>query len=193
VSQPSGFCLVNNVAIAVAALRAGEHAWRIAVLDWDVHHGDGTQALFEADPDLSYASTHQMPLFPGTGAPDETGTGAARGTKHNAPLAPGSDDDAFVSAWRDRLLPAIEDFAPEAILVSAGYDAHAMDPLADLRITEAGYETVGRELGALASRLGLQGIALTLEGGYDLDAIRASAAATVRGVLAGFTHGSTKR
>jgi acetoin utilization deacetylase AcuC-like enzyme len=192
-SQPSGFCLVNNVAVAVAALRAGEHAWRIAVLDWDVHHGDGTQALFEADPDLCYASTHQMPLFPGTGAPDETGIGAARGTKHNAPLAPGSDDDAFVAAWRDRLLPAIEDFAPEAILVSAGYDAHAMDPLADLRVTEVGYEAVGRELGALAARLGLPGVALTLEGGYDLDAIRASAAATVRGVLAGLAAGSSNR
>ncbi len=128
-----------------------------------------------------------MPLFPGTGAPDETGLGAARGTKHNAPLPPGSGDVAFVAAWRDHLLPAIEAFAPEAILVSAGYDAHAADPLAELEVTETGYETVARELGALAARLGLPGVALTLEGGYDLDAIRDSAAATVRGLLAGLS------
>ena len=185
--QPSGFCLVNNVALAIAALRAGERAWRVAIVDWDVHHGDGTQALFEADADVCYASTHQMPLFPGTGAPDEAGSGMARGTKHNAPLAPGSGDIAFVTAWRDHLLPAIEAFVPEAILVSAGYDAHAADPLAELEVTEAGYEAVARELGAVAARLGLAGVALTLEGGYDLDAIRDSAAATVRGLLAGLS------
>ena len=185
--QPSGFCLVNNVALAVAALRAAERAWRVAIVDWDVHHGDGTQALFEADADVCYASTHQMPLFPGTGAPDEAGSGMARGTKHNAPLAPGSGDMAFVTAWRDHLLPAIEAFVPEAILVSAGYDAHAADPLAELEVTEAGYEAVARELGAVAARLGLAGVALTLEGGYDLDAIRDSAAATVRGLLAGLS------
>jgi acetoin utilization deacetylase AcuC-like enzyme len=185
--QPSGFCLVNNVALAVAALRAGERAWRVAIVDWDVHHGDGTQALFEADPDVCYASTHQMPLFPGTGAPDERGIGAARGTMHNAPRPPGSGDAAFAAAWRDHLLPAIEAFAPEAILVSAGYDAHAADPLAELEVTEAGYEAVGRELGEVAARLGLPGVALTLEGGYDLDAIRDSAAATVRGLLSGLS------
>ncbi|MEO8246764.1 MAG: histone deacetylase [Chloroflexota bacterium] len=188
--QPSGFCLVNNVALAVSALRAGGRAWRVAIVDWDVHHGDGTQALFESDPDVCYASTHQMPLFPGTGAPDETGLGAGRGTMHNAPLAPGSDDPAFVAAWRERLLPAIEAFAPEAILVSAGYDAHAVDPLAELEVTEAGFEAVAREVGAVAARLGLPGVALTLEGGYDLDAIRDSAAATVRGLLAGLRTGS---
>ena len=191
-ARPSGFCLVNNVALAVAALRAGGRAWRIAIADWDVHHGDGTQALFDADPDLCYASTHQMPLFPATGAPDEAGVGAARGTKHNVPLRPGSGDTAFVAAWRDHLLTAIEAFAPEAILVSAGYDAHAADPLAELEVTEAGYEAVAHELGAVAARLGLAGVALTLEGGYDLDAIRDSAAATVRGLLAGLRANSSE-
>jgi acetoin utilization deacetylase AcuC-like enzyme len=185
--QPSGFCLVNNVALAVAALRAGERAWRVAIVDWNQHHGDGTLALFEADPDVCYASTHQMPLFPGTGAPDERGIGAARGTMHNAPLPPGSGDAAFAAAWRDHLLPAIEAFAPEAILVSAGYDAHAADPLAELEVTEAGYEAVGRELGEVAARLGLPAVSLTHEGGYDLDAIRDSAAATVRGLLSGLS------
>ena len=180
-----GFCLLNNVAVAAAALRGAGRAGRLAIVDWDVHHGDGTQAIFDADPDLCYASTHQSPLYPGTGAAGDAGSGPAAGTKHNRPLAPGSGDDAFVEAWRDELLPAVEAFAPEAILVSAGYDAHRADPLAHLEVTEAGYEAVARLLGAASARLGLPGVALTLEGGYDLHALRASAAATVRGLLAG--------
>lgn len=180
----SGFCLLNNVAIAVAALRA-DGVRRVAIIDWDVHHGDGTQAIFDADADVCYASTHQLPLYPGTGRREERGVGAARGTKHNRPLAPGDGDEAFVGAWRDHLLPVIEAFAPEAILVSAGYDAHRADPLAHLEVTEAGYEAVAESLGAVSRRLGLRGIALTLEGGYDLDALRAAVAATVRGMTSG--------
>jgi acetoin utilization deacetylase AcuC-like enzyme len=183
--RPTGFCLLNNVALAVAALRAEDGLRRIAIVDWDVHHGDGTQAIFDTDPDTWYASTHQWPLFPGTGRREDDGLGAARGTKQNRPLPPGSGDAAFVAAWRDDLLPGIAAFAPEAILVSAGYDAHRDDPLADLAVTEAGYEAVAAALGGVAARLGLPGVALTLEGGYDLDAIRASAAGTVRGLLAG--------
>ena len=117
------------------------------------------------------------------------GPGAAAGTKHNRPLPPGSGDEAFVAAWREELLPAIEAFAPDAILVSAGYDAHADDPLAALEVTEAGFEAVRRRVGALGAALGLSGVALTLEGGYDLDALRASVAASVRGVLAGRGEG----
>jgi acetoin utilization deacetylase AcuC-like enzyme len=185
----SGFCLLNNIAIAVAALRGRGLAERVAIVDWDVHHGDGTQAIFESDSALCYASTHQWPLYPGTGARSETGTGAAAGTKHNRPLPPDSGDEAFVAAWRDDLLPTIEAFAPDAILVSAGYDAHADDPLANLEVTEDGFEEVARLVGEAARRLGLPGVALTLEGGYDLDALRASTAATVRGLLVG--HGRT--
>jgi acetoin utilization deacetylase AcuC-like enzyme len=181
----SGFCLLNNVALAVAGLRARGLADRIAIVDWDVHHGNGTQAIFDADPTLCYASTHQSPHYPGTGGRAETGSGAAAGTKHNRPLPPGSGDEAFLAAWRDELLPAIEAFAPEAILVSAGYDAHVDDPLAGLEVTETGYEAVAEMVGALSARLRLSGVALTLEGGYDLDALRASVAATVRGILAG--------
>lgn len=181
----SGFCLINNVAISVAGLRARGLAERIAIVDWDVHHGDGTQAIFDADPALCYASTHQSGLYPGTGARTERGTGAAIGTKHNRPLPPGSGDEAFVAAWRDELLPAIEAFAPEAILVSAGYDAHIDDPLAALAVTDRGFEAVAKMVGALSARLALSGVALTLEGGYDLDALRASVTATVRGVLVG--------
>ncbi len=181
----SGFCLLNNVAVAAAGLRAAGHARRIAIIDWDVHHGDGTQEIFASDPDLCYASTHQSPFYPGSGLPEERGVGEAAGSKHNRPLAAGDGNEAFVGAWRDELLPAVEAFAPEAILVSAGYDAHRADPLAELDVTEHGYAEVSRLLGALSGRLGLPGIALTLEGGYDLDALRASAAATVRGLLAG--------
>ncbi len=188
--RASGFCLLNNVALAVAALRAAGLARRVAIVDWDVHHGDGTQEIFGADPDLCYASTHQVPLFPGSGNRDEQGVGSGAGTKHNVPLSPGSGDAAFVSAWTGELLPAVAAFRPEAILVSAGYDAHAADPLADLEVTDRGYWDVATALGELAARLELRGVALTLEGGYDLDALRASAAATVQGLLDGLERGT---
>lgn len=181
----TGFCLLNGVAAAAAALRATGNARRVAIVDWDVHHGNGTQSIFDADADLCYASTHQVPLYPGTGGPWESGSGPAAGTKHNRPLSPGSGDDLFVTAWGEELLPVIEAFRPEAILVSAGYDAHVADPLAHLAVTEAGFEAVARLVGALSARLGLPGVALTLEGGYDLPALRASAAASVRGLLTG--------
>jgi acetoin utilization deacetylase AcuC-like enzyme len=183
--RAAGFCLLNNVAIAVAGLRAMGLAQRIAIVDWDVHHGNGTQAVFEADPDLCYASTHEWPFYPGTGAAEERGSGPAIGTKHNVPLPVGTGDDDFTDAWRLQLLPAVEDFAPEVILVSAGYDAHRDDPLARLEVTEQGYRAVARELGAVARRLELPGVALALEGGYDVDALRASTSATVMGLWEG--------
>jgi acetoin utilization deacetylase AcuC-like enzyme len=181
----AGFCLYNNIALAVAALRAEGRAQRIAIVDWDVHHGDGTQAIFDADPDLCYTSTHQAPFYPGTGDAGDRGHGHAEGTKHNVPLRPGDGDERFVAAWTEMLLPTIEDFAPQAILLSAGFDAHRSDPLARLEVTEAGYGAVGRALGGLAARLDLPGIALTLEGGYDLPALRASVRETVRELAAG--------
>ena len=187
-TRATGFCLLNNIAIAVAALRVGGLARRIAIVDWDVHHGDGTQAIFEADPDLCYTSTHQWPLYPGTGLAEERGSGDAIGTKHNRPLDPAAGDHPFVAAWRDELLPVIEAFEPEAILVSAGYDAHRSDPLAHLEVTEDGFAAVARAVGQLAGRLGLPGVALTLEGGYDLAALRGSAASTVRGLSDGLDH-----
>jgi acetoin utilization deacetylase AcuC-like enzyme len=187
--RSAGFCLLNNVAIAAEALRADGRARRIAILDWDVHHGDGTQAIFEADPDLCYASTHQMPLFPGTGDPGERGSGAGLGSKHNLGLPPGSGDEAFVDAWLTQLLPAVEAFAPEAILVSAGYDAHRLDPLAELEVTAEGYRSVAEAVGQVARTLGITGVALVLEGGYDLGALRESSAATVAGLLSGLAAG----
>jgi acetoin utilization deacetylase AcuC-like enzyme len=185
--RPAGFCLLNNVALAVVGLRAAGLAQRIAIVDWDVHHGDGTQAIFDADPDLYYASTHQMPLYPGTGAADERGTGAGLGSKHNVPLPPGSGDTAFVDAWLNGLVPTIGAFAPEAILVSAGYDAHRLDPLAELEVTADGFGVVAEAIGRMARETGLAGVALTLEGGYDLGALRESAAASVAGLMAGLS------
>lgn len=190
-SAISGFCVLNNIAIAVAGLRGRGLAQRIAVIDWDVHHGDGTQGIFDDDPDLCYASTHQSPFYPGTGARSESGIGRGRGTKHNRPLPAGSGDEAFIDAWTD-LLAEIEDFRPEAILVSAGYDAHVDDPLAALAVTEAGFETVARLVGSLAARTDLHGVALTLEGGYNLAALEACAAASVRGLLDGLAIGAER-
>lgn len=183
--RAAGFCLLNNVALAAMALRAAGLAQRIAIIDWDVHHGDGTQAIFDADPDLCYASTHQMPLYPGSGDAAERGHGRGIGSTHNVPLAPGSGDDQFVAAWTERLLPSVEAFAPQAILVSAGYDAHRDDPLAELEVTSAGYGRVAEEVGRLGRKLGLAGVTVTLEGGYDLEALRESVASTVAGLVAG--------
>jgi acetoin utilization deacetylase AcuC-like enzyme len=188
--RASGFCLLNNVAIAVAALRAAGMASRIAIVDWDVHHGDGTQAIYDADPELCYASTHQWPLYPGTGRREESGEHPAAGTMHNRHLPPGAGDDVFVPLWVDDLIPAIEDFEPQAVLVSAGYDAHRSDPLANLDVTDAGFGAVARAVGAMSRRLGLPGVALTLEGGYDADALRASAEATVREIAVGRGSGA---
>jgi acetoin utilization deacetylase AcuC-like enzyme len=173
------------VAIAAVGLRRADGARRIAIVDWDVHHGDGTQDLFDADPEVFYASTHQFPFYPGTGSRAETGTGAGAGTMHNRPLDAGAGDLEFTAAWADDLLPALEAFGPDAILVSAGFDAHRDDPLALLEVTETGFGEVSRLLGAVSQRLGLGGVTLAFEGGYDLDAIRASAAASVRGILEG--------
>ncbi|PZR61230.1 MAG: histone deacetylase [Chloroflexi bacterium] len=181
----AGFCLINNIAVAVAALRAAGLVERVAIVDWDVHHGDGTQAIFDAAPALLYTSTHQFPFYPGTGARSEQGSGGARGTTLNRPLSAGSGDKELIAAWVTELLPAIEAFAPGAILVSAGYDAHGDDPLAELNVTERAYRAVAVELGAVARRLGLPGVALTLEGGYDLAALELSVAATIEGLLAG--------
>ena len=186
----AGFCLLNNVAIAAAALRAEGLAQRIAIVDWDVHHGDGTQAIFDADPDVCYASTHQAPFYPGTGDAGERGSGPAIGTKHNIPLRPGDGDERFIAAWTETLLPAVEEHAPQAILLSAGYDAHRSDPLAGLEVTEAGYGRVARALGQLSARLGLPGVTVTLEGGYDLPALRASTAVTVRELVGGLDGSS---
>lgn len=175
-----GFCVLNNIAIAATALRGGARGERIAVLDWDVHHGDGSEEIFSGDPTILYASTHQYPWYPGTGSADGSADNVL-----NVPLPAETGDDRFVDAWRGMILPRVRAFEPTTIVVSSGYDAHRDDPLAWLEVTEDGFKRVSAAVGECARDLGLPGVALTLEGGYDLDALRASAGATVIGLLSG--------
>ncbi len=171
--QPMGFCLFNNVAIGAFHARAAHGLQRIAVLDFDVHHGNGTQAAFEADADLFFASSHQSPLYPGTGSVVERGVGNI----FNAPLPPGSGSREFRAAWADRLLPALRDFKPEFILISAGFDAHEDDPLANLNLTDDDYAWITREIMAVADECCEGRVVSTLEGGYDLAALARSVSA----------------
>ena len=170
-----GFCLFNNVAVGAFHARAAHGAERIAVVDFDVHHGNGTQAMFEDDRDLFFASTHEFPLYPGTGRAEETGLGNIV----NVPLRGGSGSAEFRAGMEEAVLPALAAFEPDLILVSAGFDAHAADPLASLRLGEADYAWITRRLCAMADALCAGRIVATLEGGYDLDALAASVGAHV--------------
>jgi acetoin utilization deacetylase AcuC-like enzyme len=173
-----GFCLLNNVAIAAeAARRAG--AERVAIVDWDVHHGNGTQEIFAGRPDILYMSIHQYPFYPETGAAHEVGTGAGRGTTINCPLPGGQGDADYGVAFHDLFLPATRAFAPDLILISAGFDAHARDPLADMRVTERGYAAMTSLMMQLAAETCGGKLALMLEGGYDLPALAGSVRATL--------------
>ena len=180
-SRSMGFCLFNNVAVGAAHARAAHGLRRAAVIDFDVHHGNGTQAMFWDDPDLFYASTHQMPLYPGTG---EAGERGVAGNIVNLPLAPLSGSAEFRSAMSDALLPALLNFAPDFIFISAGFDAHAADPLAQLRFHEDDYAWATSEIAKLARTCCAGRVVSTLEGGYDLRALGASAAAHVSALMA---------
>lgn len=175
-ARAMGFCLFNNVAIgALHALEA--HGFdRVAVVDFDVHHGNGTQAIFWADPSVMYASTHEMPLYPGTGAENETGEA---GTIVNAPLKAGDGGEAFRAAFEQRILPRLNAFAPEFLIISAGFDAHRRDPLGNLNLVEADYIYATEALIAIADRHARGRIVSVLEGGYDLQALANSTAAHV--------------
>lgn len=169
-----GFCLFNNVAIAARRALDVHGLSRVAIVDFDVHHGNGTQDIFWRDERILYVSLHQMPLYPGTGARDERG---AHGNILNLPLAPGSDGALMRKRCRQEAFPALDAFRPELLLVSAGFDAHRDDPLAGLLWEEDDYAWLGRELMALAERHAGGRMVSTLEGGYDLAALRASVAA----------------
>ncbi len=174
-ARGQGFCLFNNVAIAAAALVArGE---RVVIVDWDVHHGNGTQEIFWDDPDVLYVSTHQFPAYPGTGRADETGGTRARGLTVNFPLPPGATGDVALAALEEVVAPAVERFVPSWVLVSAGFDAHRADPLADLAWSAGDYAALATRVLEFAPAAG-RTVAF-LEGGYDLDALRASTSATV--------------
>jgi acetoin utilization deacetylase AcuC-like enzyme len=171
-----GFCLFNNVAIGALRAREVHGLNRVAVVDFDVHHGNGTQACFYDDSSLFYASTHQFPLYPGTGAASETGVGNIV----NVPLPPMAGSRQFRLGFSRDILPALDAFRPEIVLISAGFDAHRSDPLAQLLLDEADYSWVTEELVAIARRHAGGRMVATLEGGYDLAALGASAAAHVR-------------
>jgi acetoin utilization deacetylase AcuC-like enzyme len=171
-----GFCLFNNVAIAAAHLRAAHGLSRLLVVDWDVHHGNGTQHVFDEDPGVFFFSVHQWPLYPGTGARQETGRGAGKGTTLNCPLPPGAGDAEFLGALRDGLVPAADRFRPEFVLVSAGFDAHRADPLGGLEVTTEAFAEATRIVCDLAARHAAGRLVSVLEGGYDLDALAASVA-----------------
>lgn len=178
-TQAMGFCVFNNVAIGALHARAKHGASRIAVVDFDVHHGNGTQVMFTDDPLLFFASSHQMPLYPGTGRREERG----RGNIHNVPLAPGDGSHEFRRAWDNHLLPALDAFKPELILISAGFDAHRRDPLAGLQLTEQDFGWITERLCALAGLYARGRIVSTLEGGYHLEALAESAAAHVSALM----------
>jgi acetoin utilization deacetylase AcuC-like enzyme len=168
-----GFCLVNNIAVAAAALAAAGE--RVAIIDWDVHHGNGTQDIFWSDPSVLYVSLHQWPLYPGTGRPDERGGGAGWGTNINLPLPPGATGDVYLALFDEVVIPSVERFRATWILISAGFDAHRADPLADMQLTAGDFADLTARAARLAGRPGR--LALFLEGGYDLPALRASVAA----------------
>jgi acetoin utilization deacetylase AcuC-like enzyme len=163
-----GFCLINNVAVGALHARAAHGLRRVAVIDFDVHHGNGTQDIFWDDADAFYASTHQFPNYPGTGTQRERG---AHGNVVNVPLAPGSGGDLFRAGFRDTVLPALRAFKPDFILVSAGFDAHKDDPLANLRLTDTDFAWVTGELVTAAKDLCGGRLVSVLEGGYNLGAL----------------------
>jgi acetoin utilization deacetylase AcuC-like enzyme len=178
IDRAMGFCLFNNVAVTAAAIASGGE--RVAIVDWDVHHGNGTQDSFAKDPSVLYLSVHQHPFYPGTGDPANTGQGAGEGTTVNVAVPEGTAGDAYRMIWDRLTIPVLEQFQPDWVLVSSGYDAHADDPLAELRLESADY---GWMAASIAEAISPSRVLVFLEGGYHLPAITESVAATVRGLM----------
>lgn len=181
-TRAMGFCFFNNAAIATRHAQRAHGAERVAVVDWDVHHGNGTQEIFWDDDSVLYASTHEMPLYPGTGAASERG---AHGTIVNAPLRAGDGSDAFREAFETAILPRLTDFRPDLIIISAGFDAHWRDPLANLNLVESDYAWATQKLMEIADRHAKGRIVSLLEGGYDLEGLSKSVAAHVTALMRG--------
>jgi acetoin utilization deacetylase AcuC-like enzyme len=182
IATAMGFCLFNNAAIAARHAQKTHDAERVAIVDFDVHHGNGSQDIFWNDASVMYCSTHQMPLYPGTGAVSERG---ARNTIVNAPLSPGDGGEQFREAMESVILPRLEDFAPDLVIISAGFDAHMRDPLANLNFVEPDYAWVTQKLMELADRCCDGRVVSLLEGGYDLEGLSKSVAAHVTALMRG--------
>ena len=180
-----GFCLFNHVAVAAQYALDQHGLERVAIIDWDVHHGNGTQDIFYDSGRVFYASIHQSPLYPGTGQRDERGEGEGTGTTLNVPLPPGADDARHLRVLDDEILPVVRAYRPQLIFVSAGFDAHREDPLAGLKLGDADYSWVTRELCYVANKHANGRIVSTLEGGYALSALGRAAAEHVKELIAG--------
>ncbi len=183
-ARAMGFCLFNNIAVAARHALDAHGLERVLIVDWDVHHGNGTNDIFRVEPRVLFCSIHQSPLYPGTGPAADVGSGAGRGFTVNMPVAPGSGDREFRSLVHHVIAPLARVYGPQLVLVSAGFDAHAEDPLADCAVTEAGFAGMAASLVAVAGRLGAP-VGAVLEGGYALAALGRSVAATMEVLGAG--------
>lgn len=181
-SNAMGFCLLNNIAILARYLQRKHGLEKILILDWDVHHGNGTQHTFEDDPSVFYISLHQYPFYPGTGAFSETGTGRGRGATLNCPMPAGKGDEDYRRAFEEIILPAIEKFKPQAVLISAGFDAHAADPLASMNLSTEFYGWMTAQMMEAAHRFAGGRLISLLEGGYNLKVLPACIAVHLAGL-----------
>lgn len=177
--QSMGFCLFNNIAVTARYLQREHGVGKVAIVDWDVHHGNGTQDIFYEDASVFFFSIHQSPLYPGTGSRYEQGSGKARGTTLNVPMPPGSDDSEYIAVFEDVLIPALHGFSPEFILISAGFDAHYLDPLAHIDITAEGFAKLTDLVLGVAEEIASGNVVSALEGGYSLKGVSESVVAHV--------------
>ena len=183
-ARAMGFCLLNNIAVAAAHARS-RGLERVAIVDWDVHHGNGTQEMFWREPGVLYVSTHQFPFYPGSGDVEEIGEGPGKGYTVNIPLGAGGGDAVYAGAFERVVLPVLEAYAPELVLVSAGFDAAARDPLAQMEVSVGAFGWMARALARVADATAGGRMALVLEGGYDLVALEGGVRAAVAGMVAG--------